>query len=117
MGDLDEMMELVRRFIDERDWSQFHNAKDLATAISIEASELQEEFLWKAREEADGIMSDPSSMRAVEEEMADILIYLLSLASTYDIDLKDAVERKVAANSDKYPADVVKGRAVKYDRL
>ena len=117
MGDLDDLTALVRGFVDERDWSRFHNAKDLASAISIEASELQEVFLWKALEEADAIMADPSSRREVEEEMADILIYLISLASTYGIDLKGAVERKVVSNSEKYPADAVRGKAIKYDKL
>ena len=117
MGDLDELTDLVRRFVDERDWCRFHNAKDLASAISIEASELQEIFLWKEREEAEGIMADPDSRREVEEEMADILIYLLSMASAYRVDLKEAVARKVASNSRKYPADAVRGKAVKYDRL
>jgi NTP pyrophosphatase (non-canonical NTP hydrolase) len=117
MGDLEELTALIRRFVDERDWRAFHNAKDLAAAISIEASELQEAFLWKTGDEAHEMMADPASRSAVEEEMADILIYLLSMASTYDIDLKTAVERKVASNSEKYPADRVRGRAVKYDRL
>jgi len=117
MGDLDELTELVRRFVDERDWNRFHNAKDLASAISIEASELQEIFLWKAREEAEAIMADPDPRREVEEEMADILIYLLSMASVYQVDLKAAVVRKVEANSEKYPADAVRGKAIKYDKL
>jgi len=108
MGDLDDLTLLVRRFVDERDWSRFHNAKDLASAISIEASELQEVFLWRTREEAESIMADPSSRKDVEEEMADIMIYLLSMASTYRVDLKEAVVRKIGANSEKYPADAVR---------
>lgn len=117
MGDLDELRDLVRGFVEERDWEQFHNAKDLATAISVEASELQEVFLWKAQDEAHDLMGDPSVRHEVEEEMADILIYLLSMASTYDVDLAEAVRSKVASNSEKYPAELVKGKAIKYDRL
>ncbi|MCI0497326.1 MAG: nucleotide pyrophosphohydrolase [Thermoplasmata archaeon] len=117
MGDLEDLRTLVRAFIEERDWVRFHNAKDLSAAIAIEAAELQEVFLWKTREEADAAMRDPEARRRVEAEVADVMIFLLSLADRYGVDLAAAVERKVRENAGKYPADKVRGRAVKYTEL
>ena len=117
MGDLDDLLDLVKRFVDERDWGRFHNAKDLSAAIAVEAAELQEAFLWRTVEEVDALMTDPSRRSDVEAEMADILIFLLSMASRYGIDLRRAVESKVGENEERYPADAVRGRAVKYTDL
>lgn len=96
-------------FRDARDWSQFHNAKDLAAGLSIEASELLECFLWKKPEQA-----DPSKIR---EELADVLVYALLLAHEAKIDIPSAVREKLAKNAIKYPVDKAKGRADKYDKL
>lgn len=96
-------------FRDARDWAQFHNAKDLAAGLSIEAGELLECFLWKKPEQA-----EPSKIR---EEIADVLIYTLLLAHEAKVDLADAVRAKLKRNAEKYPVEKSKGKADKYDKL
>lgn len=99
----------IRQFNLERDWSQFHNAKDLALAISIEAAELNELFLWKNAEEADA--------EKVKEELADIFTYALQLADKYGFDVHKIVADKIEKNALKYPVDKAKGSAKKYNEL
>jgi NTP pyrophosphatase (non-canonical NTP hydrolase) len=106
---IDELLEQLRQFRDERDWAQFHNAKDLALALSIEAAELNEQFLWKSAEQA-----DPDKVR---EELADVLLYAFQLADKYDWDIAQLMREKISRNAEKYPADKVKGSNVKYDKL
>jgi NTP pyrophosphatase (non-canonical NTP hydrolase) len=96
-------------FRDARDWAQFHNAKDLATGLSIEAGELLECYLWKTPAEA--------KTEKVKEEIADVLIYTLLLAHEAKIDLADAVRAKLKKNSEKYPVEKARGRSDKYDTL
>ena len=110
---LAKLTQAILAFRDERDWKQFHNPKDLATALSIEASELQEIFLWKngtALEEA-----LRSKSEHIEQEVADITAYLLLLCHELDIDLETAVLNKLEHNKAKYPADQVRGNSKKYD--
>jgi NTP pyrophosphatase (non-canonical NTP hydrolase) len=107
------LTQAILEFRDARDWQQFHNPKDLATALSIEASELQEIFLWKngpALEEA-----IRSKGEHIEQEVADITAYLLLLCNELDIDLESAVLSKLEHNKAKYPADQVRGSSKKYD--
>lgn len=106
---MDEVMQKLRQFRDERNWKQFHNPKDLAVALSIEASELLEAFLWKAPEAAD--------REKVKEELADVLAYALLLVDTYGFDLNAIVLEKIARNAEKYPVDKAKGSAKKYNEL
>jgi len=94
---------------DARDWAQFHNAKDLAAGLSIEAGELLECFLWK-----DAKSADPAKIR---EEIADVLVYALLLAHEAKVDLPSAIREKLAKNALKYPVEKAKGRAEKYDQL
>ena len=100
-------------FRDERDWKQFHNPKDLAAALSIEAAELQELFLWKQPGDLD--LNSEKQHARIEEEVADIASFLLLFCSEMQIDLADALERKIAQNAKKYPADTVRGSAKKYN--
>jgi len=109
MSDLQKLINKIRQFNMERDWSQFHNAKDLALAISIEAAELNELFLWKKAEEA-----DPEK---VKEELADIFTYALQLADKYGFDISDIVSNKIEKNALKYPIEKAKGSAKKYNDL
>ena len=109
MNDIKEITEALLRFRNERDWEQFHNAKDLALALSVEANELLELFLWKNAEEA-----DPARVR---EELADVLAYAFLLADKYGFDVKEMVLDKIAQNEQKYPVDKAKGNAGKYDQL
>ena len=108
---LDRLRDLVRQFVDERDWAQFHTPKNLAMAMSIEAAEVMEHFQWlpTGRELAD------DKRTAVGHELADVLVYLVRLADVLDIDLPAAVTDKMALNRQKYPADRVRGDARKYD--
>ena len=109
MDDWKELQKALVHFRDERDWEQFHNPKDLALALSIEAAELNELFLWKKPEEAD--------QQKVKEELADVLAYALLLASTYSLDINQIVLDKIKKNAEKYPVDRAKGTAKKYDEL
>lgn len=109
MSDLLDLQREALAFRDERDWAQFHNAKDLAAGLSIEASELLECFLWK-----DAKSADPAMIR---EELADVIVYALILAYEAKIDIPQAVREKLARNAKKYPVDKAKGRADKYDKL
>ncbi len=107
----------VSRFRDERDWLKFHNAKDLSAAISIEAAELLEVFLWNNTLEAEMVRNDKRRFASVQEEMADITIYLLSLSDVLRIDLSDAVTAKLKRNAEKYPVSKSKGISKKYSEF
>lgn len=109
MSDIRELQESIEQFSQERDWDQFHNGKDLAIGLSIEASELLEAFLWKAPEEVD--------VNKVKEELADVLNYALQIATKYDLDVYQIVLDKLAKNAAKYPVEKAKGVATKYDQL
>jgi NTP pyrophosphatase (non-canonical NTP hydrolase) len=113
MRDLGELRTRVRAFVAERDWDRFHSPKNLAMALSVEASELVELFQWLTEEES--AAPDPDRRRRVAEELADVLWFLVRLADRLDIDLLEAAERKLAANAAKYPADRVRGDARKYN--
>jgi NTP pyrophosphatase (non-canonical NTP hydrolase) len=89
-------------FVAERDWGRFHTPQNLAAAIAVEAGELQETFLWHDNVGADRIRQDSETMTAVEEELADVVIYCIGLANVLDIDLLGAVERKLEANERRY---------------
>ena len=110
-----ELQTAIRRFRGERDWLQFHNPKDMAAALAIEAAELQEIFLWKTKEEFETVCS--SKKVALQEEIADIAIYLLELADLLKVDVSDAVETKLAQNALKYPVSKARGSSAKYSEL
>lgn len=102
-------MKQIVSFTEERDWDQFHNGKDLALALSIEASELNEAFLWKKAEDV--------SINKVKEELADIMNYAFLIAHKYDLDIKEIILEKLSKNADKYPVNKAKGSAKKYTEL
>lgn len=104
-----EIIEALLKFRNERDWEQFHNPKDLALAINVEAGELLELFLWKNPDEA--------NKEKVKEELADIFAYAYLLADKYQFDIKDIVMEKIKKNGEKYPVDKSKGNAKKYNEL
>ena|SRR5579862_1743804 len=112
---MDPTLEKIRAFRDERDWKQFHNPKDLAIAISIEAGELLEHFLWHSSENSHARAIE--RQEAISEEIADIAIYLLELSDELGIDIPTAIERKLSKNAVKYPVSKAKGRADKYTEL
>ena len=109
MTEINKITEELRKFRDERDWAQFHNPKDLAIALSIEASELLELFLWKPAENA-----DPDK---VKEELADVFAYAFMLADKYGLDVSRIMQDKLAKNKLKYPVAKAKGSAKKYNEL
>lgn len=109
MSDIEDVLNKLRKFRDERDWGQFHNSKDLAIAISIEASELMELFLWKEAKEADS--------KKIKEELADILNYAFLMAEKHGFDIQQIMLEKLESNAKKYPTDKAKGTAKKYTDL
>lgn len=102
----------VNKFVEQRDWEQFHNPKNLSMALIVEAAELVEHFQWLSRQESNTL--DQEQHEAVALEMADVLIYLVRMAERMDIDLLEAAQKKLLINHKKYPVDQVKGRADKY---
>ncbi|RPH99248.1 MAG: nucleotide pyrophosphohydrolase [Zetaproteobacteria bacterium] len=114
---MDDLVKAVLAFRDERDWRQFHNPKDLAISICLEAAELLEAFQWKRPEEIAVFLAEEQNRRRVGEEMADVLILLVSLADVAQIDLMEAARSKLADNARKYPVERAKGNARKYDAL
>ena len=112
MQSLEELKKQVRAFSAERDWEQFHTPKNLAMAMSVEASEVVEHFQWMTPDESRNL--DEAGTSAVSLELADVLIYLVRLGDVLGIDLLDAAQRKLALNARKYPAAVVRGRSDKY---
>lgn len=112
--DYEKIRNALIKFRDERDWKQFHNPKDLATAMCIEASELEELFLWKSQEDSYEIWkNDPK----VKEEFADVFNYLVLFAEACWIDIEEAVLSKIEKNGQKYPVEKAKGRSDKYTKL
>ena len=109
MGEISELTNKLIEFRDARDWEQFHNPKDLALAINVEAGELLECFLWKQPEDAD--------KENVKEELADIISFALLLANKYDLDISQIVSEKIESNNLRYPVDKAKGNAKKYNEL
>lgn len=109
MSETREITEALLKFRNERDWEQFHNPKDLALAIAIEASELLELFLWKTPEHA--------NKEKVREELADVFSFAFLLAEKYGFEVREIVLEKIAANDKKYPIVKSKGIAKKYDEL
>jgi dCTP diphosphatase len=109
---LEDLKERIRHFADERDWDQFHTPKNLAMALIVEAAELVEHFQWLTGEESQSL---PAKKKAeLEEELADILIYLVRMADKLDIDLHSVALQKLQRNAAKYPADKVRGDSRKY---
>ena len=109
MSDIEQLLEELRRFNRERAWDQFHNGKDLAIGLSIEASELLELFLWK----------DPEAVNQdkIREELADVLNYAFQMADKYGLDIKEIMQEKIRRNAEKYPVEKARGSAKKYNEL
>jgi NTP pyrophosphatase (non-canonical NTP hydrolase) len=109
MKETEEMMQALLNFRNERDWEQFHNPKDLALAINVEAGELLELFLWKDSKDA--------NIEKVKEELADVFAFAFLLAEKYNLDVKEIVLDKIKKNAEKYPVEKAKGTATKYNEL
>lgn len=109
MSEIKEIIGELLTFRNERDWEQFHNPKDLALALNVEAGELLEVFLWKKPEEA--------NIEKVKEELADVFAFAFLMAEKYDLDVKTIVLDKIKKNAEKYPVNKAKGSAKKYNEL
>lgn len=114
---MDDLVKAVLAFRDDRDWKQFHHPKDLAISITLEAAELLEHFQWKHPGEVEAFLAKEENRRRLGEEMADILILLVSMADAVGVDLLQAARVKLRENAAKYPVDRAKGSARKYDEL
>ncbi len=113
MTELEQLRLKLREFAAERDWDQFHSPKNLAMALSVEASELVECFQWLTEEQSRALSAE--QLAAVTDEIADIQLYLIRLADKLDVDIRKAVSAKFRKNEAKYPADKVRGSARKYN--
>ena len=105
-----QLRQSIAEFVERRDWGPFHSPKNLAMSMAIEAAELMEHFQWLRSDQLDPVKDDPERMARIREELADILAYLLSFASTMEIDLSSALADKMKKNAVKYPAAEYRGR-------
>ena len=115
MGEIREITEKIKKFRDERDWKKYHNHKDMALSLVLEAAELLEHFQWKSAAEAE----EHASARGEEiaDELADVAMYLFELADNLEINLPEAIEKKLTKNARKYPVEKAKGKKDKYTEL
>jgi NTP pyrophosphatase (non-canonical NTP hydrolase) len=113
---IDMLISEILKFRDERDWKKFHNPKDLAISLNIEAGELLECFQWKNIDEVD-LMLNGSEKYKVEDEIADIFVYLLLLCNEINVDIIKVTLNKLKKNSEKYPIEKSKGNSKKYNQL
>ena len=112
MSDFKELLTLLEKFRDDRDWGQFHDSKNLALALSIEAAELNELFLWKKESESEEV-----ERQRLREELADVFAYAIMLAGKHGLDVSEIVKEKIETNARKYPVEESKGSSLKYKEL
>jgi NTP pyrophosphatase (non-canonical NTP hydrolase) len=112
---IQETLGKIRQFVTERDWMQFHDPKSMAASITIEAAELLEHFQWRSREEAEEYIK--THKEDIAEELADVAMYLFELSDNLNIDLLEAMKRKLQKNAAKYPVEKAKGKHTKYTQL
>ena len=115
MSEIKRITELIKRFRDERDWKQFHNHKDLALSLVLEATEVLEHFQWKSPQEVE--LHAKENKNEIADELADVAIYLFELADNLGVDLGRAISHKMKKNAVKYPVHKSKGKHTKYDKL
>ena len=113
---ISQLKNRIKRFCEDRDWDKFHNAKDLAIGIITESSELLEHFRFKSEKEVEEIMGS-DKRKELNEELADIMFFVLRLAQRYDIDLSTKLQEKLKKSAEKYPVDKAKGSNKKYTEL
>ena len=105
-----ELRQIIRTFVEERDWRQFHAPKNISMALAIEADELMEHFQWIDAEASRQLPNDAAKLAAIGEELADVIGYSFALANELGIDVSDAIRNKMVKNRQKYPADEFRGR-------
>ncbi len=115
MSDIKKLTEKIIKFRDERDWKQFHNPKDVALSLVLEAGEVVEHFQWKNKEEIDKYIE--TNKADIGEELADVLYWVLLMSHDLKIDILDALDKKIKKNEEKYPLEKAKGKHTKYNKL
>jgi len=115
INDVKKITDMIKQFRDERDWMQFHDPKNMSISIVLEASELLEHFQWKTKEEAQQYVKEHKE--EIQDEIADVAMYLFELADNLGIDLLDAMKNKMEKNIKKYPVEKAKGKHTKYNKL
>ena len=115
--DVSSLSAALERFAQERDWTQFHSPKNLVMALAGEVGELTAVFQWMSESESSGAAQRAETAQEVREELADVMLYLVRLASVLQVDLNDAVGQKLASNALRYPIDKARGSSKKYDRI
>jgi dCTP diphosphatase len=115
--DLKKINSEIEKFASDRDWDQFHSVKNLSMALSVESAELLEIFQWFTEEQSNKVKNDPKTMSKVEDEVADIFVYLLRIVSKTNIDLEAAVLNKLKKNAEKYPIEMSRGNSKKYNEF
>lgn len=113
---IEKLKKEIANFALDRDWDKFHTPKNLCMALSVEVSELLEIFQWLTPQESIDVKEDEEEKSLVEEEVADIAIYILRLCDKLDIDLEGAINKKLIRNAEKYPIELARGNATKYNR-
>lgn len=117
MSTLLQMQEQIQRFCQERDWDQFHSAKNLSIGVVTEAAELLDLFRYKSEEEVESLMQEAGFRERMGQELADVFCFILRLSHRYNLDLVECFERKMRLNAEKYPIDKAKGSNKKYTEL
>ena len=115
MSDIKELTERIKEFRDKRDWKQFHNPKDVALSLVLEATEVLEHFQWKSPVEIEEYIK--TAKDDIGEELADVLYWVLLLSNDLKINIKKALEKKIKKNEDRYPVEKAKGKHTKYNKL
>lgn len=116
MSEIENLLQKIRQFRDERDWMQFHSPRNLAVSISLEAAELLEHFQW-ITDEKNSVQVAEEKKAAITTEVADVAIYLLEFCDNLGIDLQQAIEAKLQLNAEKYPVEKARGNSLKYTEL
>jgi len=114
---IDKLKLIVQAFCESRDWDQFHGPKDLAIGVITEAAELLEHFRFQTEEQALALLTDPHVKEEIEDELADVLFFLLRFSQRFDVDLTKALLRKIEKSEKKYPVEKAKGKNAKYTKL
>ena len=111
---IQELKNKIKKFVQERDWEKFHSPKNLSMSLSIEVAELMEHFQWVTIEQSKEIINNPIEKEKIQDEIADIAVYLLNLCNVLGVDMSEAITTKLKKNGEKYPVDLVKGKSHKY---
>ena len=115
MSEIKGLIEKIKKFREERDWKQFHNPKDVAISLVLEATEVMEHFQWKSQPEMEKYIKKRKN--EIGEELADVLYWALLLSHDLEINITDALDKKLKKNEKRYPVDKAKGKHTKYDKL